>query len=349
MMQRKYSRLIPAVISNQLIRFFSPHRAQSHEIRLPQNFTCEDCTLRLLRQADEWTNAYRFWSCADIDIKPRKEYRETCSGHGKYLATRCKCDKNYYGNRCQYWDECTIDADCGIQGKCIDIGGTALPRKQCYCKLGWFGSGCNKSKYMKFKFKLFNWIRSILESSIKSTDIDYSLYTTKTLTPEFRIHWRILKEQKEIEMVLTVNGTSWVGFGWRPKTLTAECRKFPKLHDAGYEAAAEPSSEPTAAPEGSAEPEPSSRAEPTSAPETSAEPEPESASEPSSKKSEQLTAASSKSKRVASPQQKTPSSKDEYTVSTSVSYRVSSVAGRRKRAVEKGKIKFPISLSLHLS
>lgn len=198
----------------------------------------------------------------------------------------------------------------------------------------------------------------LLESSIKSTDIDYSLYTTKTLTPEFKIHWRILKEQKEIEMVLTVNGTSWVGFGWRPKKLTAECRKFPILHDSGYEAAAEPasepssepSSEPTAAPEVSAEP--SSIAEPTSSPESSAEPEPESVSEPSSKKSEQLTAASSKSKRVASPQQKAPSSKDEYTVSTSVSYRVSSVAGRRKRAVEKGKIKFPIELiplSLHVS
>lgn len=105
--------------------------------------------MRLLRQADEWGNSYRFWSCADIDIKPRKEYRETCSGHGKYLATKCKCDKNYYGPRCQYWDECTEDKECGIQGKCINVGGTALPRKQCYCKLGWFGPGCNKSKIIE--------------------------------------------------------------------------------------------------------------------------------------------------------------------------------------------------------
>jgi EGF-like domain len=124
-----------------------PNSAQSHEIRLPQNFTCEDCTMRLLRQADEWTNSYRFWSCADIDIKPRREYRETCSSHGKYLATKCKCDKNYYGSRCQYWDECTTDQDCGLQGKCVDIGGTALPRKQCYCNLGWYGPGCNKSTH----------------------------------------------------------------------------------------------------------------------------------------------------------------------------------------------------------
>lgn len=151
-------------------------------------------------------------------------------------------------------------------------------------------------------------------------------------------------------MVLTVNGTSWVGFGWRPKKLTAECRKFPVLHDLGYESAAEPASEPEPTSEPSAEPEPSpeSSAEPEPTPESTSEPisEPEASSEPSSKKSEQQAAASSKSKRVAAPQvqPKAPSSKDEYTVSTSVSYRVSSTAGRRKRALEKGKIKFPIGL-----
>jgi hypothetical protein len=104
--------LTPSIKGSDFVR--NDVTAQSHEIRLPDNFTCDDCTLRLLRQADEWTNAYRFWSCADIDIKPRKEYRETCSGHGKYVATKCKCNKNYYGSRCQYWDECTVDQDCGV-------------------------------------------------------------------------------------------------------------------------------------------------------------------------------------------------------------------------------------------
>lgn len=145
-MQRELDKKIFLSIHSDNASFIS-HRAQSHEIRLPGNFTCEDCTLRLLRQADEWSNGYRFWSCADIDIIPRKQYRETCSGHGKFVATRCKCDKNYYGPRCQYWDECSVNQDCGLQGKCIDIGGTALPRKQCYCNLGWFGTGCNKSKF----------------------------------------------------------------------------------------------------------------------------------------------------------------------------------------------------------
>lgn len=45
--------------------------AQNFEVRFPSDFTCKDCTLRLLRQADEWSNGYRFWSCADIDIKNR--------------------------------------------------------------------------------------------------------------------------------------------------------------------------------------------------------------------------------------------------------------------------------------
>lgn len=162
---------------------------QSHFIKLPDDFTCNDCTLRLLRQADEWGGQYRFWSCADIDIKPSKGYRETCSGHGKYFATKCKCDNKYYGSRCQYWDECSKDQDCGGQGKCVDVGGNALPRRQCYCKLGWFGPGCNK------------------KSPIKSTDIDFSLYTSKRLSDDYMAYWRILKEQKEIEVVLVVNGT----------------------------------------------------------------------------------------------------------------------------------------------
>lgn len=160
-------------------------------------------------------------------------------------------------------------------------------------------------------------------------------------------------------MVLVVNGTSWVGFGWRPKKLTAECRKFPLLQDPGA-SAAEPSAEPEPVSEVASSAEPShaepasevaSSAEPSHpepASETSAEPShPEPASEasaepksePSSKTLEPLALGSSKSKRVAAPQTiKAPNSKDEYTVSTSVSYRVSTVTGRRKREAQKGRI-----------
>uniref|UniRef100_A0A182VH71 DOMON domain-containing protein n=1 Tax=Anopheles merus TaxID=30066 RepID=A0A182VH71_ANOME len=204
--------------------------AQQFQVSLPRNFTCRDCTLRLVRQADEWGGNYRFWSCADVDIVPRREHHETCSGHGKFIA-RCKCDKKYYGPRCEFWDECVTNQDCGIQGTCVDLGGTSLPRRQCYCRLGWFGPGCNK------------------KSPIKSTDIDYSVYKAKTLSPDLNVYWRVLKEQKELEVVLKVNGTSWVALGVRPRKLTAECKNFPLIAApgaAGSEAVSQhPSQNPT--------------------------------------------------------------------------------------------------------
>lgn len=82
-----------------------------------------------------------------------KTFRESCSGHGKYIGSRCRCDKKYYGPKCQYVDECISDDDCGQQGKCIDLQGTSLPRRQCYCNFGWNGPHCNKSKTFQFNVK----------------------------------------------------------------------------------------------------------------------------------------------------------------------------------------------------
>lgn len=62
--------LTPSVGGSEFVR--TDVTAQNFEITLPQNYTCDNCTIRLLRQADEWSNGYRFWSCADIDIKSRK-------------------------------------------------------------------------------------------------------------------------------------------------------------------------------------------------------------------------------------------------------------------------------------
>lgn len=55
------------------------------------------------------------------------------------------------------------------------------------------------------------------------------MYSTKQLSPDYRIHWRILKEKNEIEIVAVVNGTSWVGLGWRPRQLNSTCRNFPLI------------------------------------------------------------------------------------------------------------------------
>lgn len=143
-LERPLLDLTPQAAGSEFVR--SDATAQSFTVRLPDDYTCDNCTLRLLRQADEWSSNYRFWSCADIDIKARKEYKETCSGHGRYYPGRCKCDKNYYGDRCQFWNECSTHPDCGPHGQCIDLKGSAMPKKQCYCNFGWFGPGCSKSE-----------------------------------------------------------------------------------------------------------------------------------------------------------------------------------------------------------
>lgn len=60
-------------------------------------------------------------------------------------------------------------------------------------------------------------------------DIDFTQYLMRELSPDYKIHWRILKDQNEIEVVMRVNGSSWVGLGWRPRTLTASCKNFPAI------------------------------------------------------------------------------------------------------------------------
>lgn len=336
--------------------FYPPaYSAQFFQVSIPKDFECYNCTLRLLRQADEWSAGYRFWSCADVDIKNRKDFRETCSGNGKYFPSRCKCEKNFYGPQCQYKDECSSNQDCGNQGKCIDLAGTTLPRKQCYCNFGWHGIGCNK------------------KSPFRTTDLDMTAYSMKQLSPDYQLYWRLLEENKEIEVVLKVNGTSWVGLGWRPNSLNAECKNFPLIRDIGDlktmltarepSAEPEPEPEPSAEPEPIAEPEPSAEPEPKAEPEPSAEPEPKAEPEPSAEPEPTSVpepkpepepvaepapepspepepsaepapepAASTKYKRVATHDEDLLQSMEGVTsVATSVSYRVSSSAGRRRR------------------
>ena len=143
--------------------FFS---AQSFRLNLPSDLTCEDCTIRLVRQALEWGGKYKFWSCADVDIV--KRFTETCSGHGRALAGRCRCDKRFYGEHCQYEDECDKDKDCGIRGRCVDVDATSFPRKQCFCEAGYFGDGCKLGKvHLLFQIDKWNnkhFLQSLLSS-----------------------------------------------------------------------------------------------------------------------------------------------------------------------------------------
>lgn len=120
---------------------------------------------------------------------------------------------------------------------------------------------------------------SFTESPIKSKDLDLSQYSTKQLSPDYRIHWRILKDKNEIEIVAIVNGTSWVGLGWRPRKLNATCRNFPLLQKVSPSAAlvkataSQNSKAPISEPEPASESEPEPSTEHASA-EPSAEKEP---------------------------------------------------------------------------
>lgn len=91
-----------------------------------------------------WSVMYNFSADQILD---RVGYKENCSGNGRHLLGRCRCDRLYHGARCEIKEECVDDADCGILGTCVDHGGTTVPTKQCYCNAGWFGPGCAKSKF----------------------------------------------------------------------------------------------------------------------------------------------------------------------------------------------------------
>ncbi|XP_063630295.1 uncharacterized protein LOC134801598 isoform X2 [Cydia splendana] len=317
--------------------------AQKYEVRLPSDFTCENCTLQLQREAGEWGSGYRFWSCADIDILPRKEYHETCSGHGFHILGRCKCNKMYSGSRCQFSDECAEDNDCGLRGQCVDVRATESPSKMCYCPHGFYGKGCNK------------------KSPWKDKNLNLDRYSRRELSPDFNLYWRVIQHEQELEVVMIVNGTSYAGIGWRPSGLTKECKNFPVIGtpladktstskpeplpkpepEAEPAASPEPSPEPKSEPEPSAEPkaEPEPTAEPKAepAPEPTSEPEPsaEPTAEPEPETTTKLSEYDNRNKRVAMHSLDGIDFKNlgnDVQVKTSVSYKVSSSKGRRKRA-----------------
>lgn len=135
-----------------------------------------------------------------------------------------------------------------------------------------------------------------LGSPVKTTDIDFDLYTERKLSETFRIFWRILKETSELEVVMVVNSTSYVGLGWRPLSLTNTCKNFPIIGPTATtsdenataepntvpEPKGEPQGEPEPTSEPKSEPEPTSKPEPVSEPEPKTEPEPKSEPEPNS-------------------------------------------------------------------
>lgn len=199
--------------------------------------------------------------------------------------------------------------------------------------MGWFGPGCIK------------------RSPIKSTEIDFTVYTERKLSDTFRLYWRILKEHKELEVVMVVNGTSYAAVGWRPRSLTSSCKNFPQIGPKATnvditvksepkgeptsepEPKSEPTAEPTFAPETQSkklidsepksEPEPEPKTEPE--PEPTSEPEPTTTAEPTTQRPRNKYRKSLYSRRSALTTTNTPLDGD--VVETSVSYQVSKRLG----------------------
>lgn len=154
----------------------------------------------------------------------------------------------------------------------------------------------------------------VSESLIKTVDVDLDAYTMKKFSDNFTFYWRILKESKELEGVMVVNGTSWVGVGWRPTDLTPACRAFPEIRE-------KPKGESLPQPEPKSEPEPESQPKAEPKPEPEPEPEPEFGTERSGAKRRSAKA------HDVTPLPATPPSDADVTVQTSVTYRVSTKQG----------------------
>lgn len=152
---------------------------------------------------------------------------------------------------------------------------------------------------------------------------------------DFVFYWRILKDSKELEGVMVVNGTSWVGVGWRPSSLTPSCRAFPEIHGKNH-----------VTPETLPQPEPKSQTQAknnnnnlrglNSSP---AEPKPEPThgaltgeptAEPSSRSAKRRSPKSPRSELGVT----ATSIDNDVTVQTSVTYQVSTKQGRKKRSPE---------------
>ncbi|ODM97332.1 Cell surface glycoprotein 1 [Orchesella cincta] len=199
--------------------------AQWHTVTIPDSI-CEDCTIRLLREAKEWSNNYGFWSCADVSIVKAQDYRENCFGRGTPNADAgCTCDKVYSGLRCQYEDECFDDNDCrkmDNNGKCIDLGGTSLPRKQCFCSQNFHGAGCMLQNK---------------DTLPTPENLQLSSHTKTMLSDRMELYHKMVSgasvpaDEKEIEFVLVINGTSYAAVGMRPSIIDKTCKSMPAVEE----------------------------------------------------------------------------------------------------------------------
>ena len=189
----------------------------------------ERCSIKRRRarvQAKEWGDSYKFKSCAMVDIVPAAAAGACngCSGRGECQQGACQCvstpaDGFFYGAHCEYENECETNAHCGANGRCVDVGDTAGPAKQCFCRAGFFGDVeasatglerrvCDRASQLALDVNALDSFGEGYERSELSTDT-------------FEMFWTVSGDS--IEVAVKAMTTSWLGVGWR----SVECAPEP--------------------------------------------------------------------------------------------------------------------------
>ncbi|XP_003373520.1 putative DOMON domain protein [Trichinella spiralis] len=155
------------------------------ELFIPNSVTCISCFLRIFG----YTSNQKFESsCSDVQVK--KTDVQPCSSRGKLIDGKCRCERLYYGQYCQFRDDCWNDEDCGGNGQCIRLEKNVFPKNSSDAKL-----------------------------SMKNPN----LYRERTFAKDSKFYWRILEEQNEIEIVIRYPGRSWIAVGWKPDDEIERC------------------------------------------------------------------------------------------------------------------------------
>jgi hypothetical protein len=178
--------------------------------------------------------SFVFKSCALLDIVDDAGACNGCSGHGTCSTDgHCLCissstDGFFYGLHCEFENECEQDLHCGTHGKCIDVGDTSGPAKQCFCEAGTFGA-VFKAK-SGFQRRVCN-AASKLKIDTASLDTFGKEYKRTETAGPFSLFWSIRGDSIEVAMV--GNTSSWVAVGWRSVDTTPQPWEAPKPAPAG--------------------------------------------------------------------------------------------------------------------